>query len=44
MKISFLKKNHRVIKFNRNAWLKSHINMNTDQRKKAKDDFEKDFN
>ena len=44
MKISFLKKNHRVIKLHRNAWPKSYIDMNTDQRKKAKDDFEKDFN
>ena len=40
--ISF-KKVHRVIKFNQNAWLKPHIDMNTDLRKKAKNDFEKDF-
>ena len=38
-----LKKFHTVVKFNQNAWLKPYININTDLRKKAKNDFEKDF-
>ena len=38
-----LKKVHRVIKFNQNAWLKPYIVMNTDLRKKAKKYFQKDF-
>ena len=38
-----LKKVNRVIKFNQNAWLKPYIDMNTDLRKKAENDFEKDF-
>ena len=38
-----LKKVHRVIKLNQNAWLKSYIYMNTDLREKAKNDFEKDL-
>ena len=38
-----LKKNHKVIKFNQNAWLKPYIPVNTDLKKKAKNDFQKDF-
>ena len=39
-----LKKLHRTIKFNQNAWLKPYNDMSTDPRKKeAKTDFEKEF-
>ena len=38
-----LKKEHRVIEFNQEAWLKKYIDMNTELRKKASKDFEKDF-
>ena len=37
------KKVHRMIKFNQNAWLKPYNDMNTDLKKKARNDFEKDF-
>ena len=32
-----------MIKFNQKTWLKSYIDMNTDLRKKAKNDFKKDL-
>ena len=38
-----LKKVHRVIKFNQNAWLKLYIDMNTDLRKKQKMTLRKTF-
>ena len=37
------KKVHRIIEFNQKAWLKSYIDMNTELRKLAEDDFEKDL-
>ena len=38
-----LKKIHRIIEFNQEAWLKPYINMNTELRKAAKNYFEKDL-
>ena len=38
-----LKKIHRIIEFNQKAWLKPYIDMNTELKKLAKDDFEKDL-
>ena len=38
-----LKEVHRVIQFNQKDWLKPYIDMNTELRKKAKNDFEKEF-
>ena len=38
-----LKKVRRVIEFNQEAWSKKFIDMNTELRKKASNDFEKDF-
>ena len=38
-----LEKVQRVIKFNKRAWLKLYIDMNTKNRTKAKNEFEKDF-
>ena len=38
-----LKKVHRVIEFEQEAWLKKYIDFNTDLRMKATNDFEKDF-
>ena len=38
-----LKKIHRIIEFNQEAWLKPYIDMNTELRKLANNDFKKDF-
>ena len=38
-----LKKIHRIIEFNQEAWLKPYIDMNTELRKAAKNDIEKDL-
>ena len=37
------KKVHRIIEFNQKAWLKPYIDMNTELRKIAENDFKKDF-
>ena len=38
-----LKKIHRIIEFNQEAWLKLYVDMNTELRNAAKNDFEKDL-
>ena len=38
-----LKNIHRIIEFNQKTWLKPHIDIKTELRKLAKDDFEKDL-
>ena len=38
-----LEKVHKVLEFNQEAWLKHYIDMNTEFRKRVKNNFEKDF-
>ena len=38
-----MKKVHRVIEINQEAWLKEYIDINTELRIDAKNDFERDF-
>ena len=38
-----LRKIHRIIEFNQEAWLKPYIDMNVELSKLASNDFEKDF-
>ena len=38
-----IKKVHNIISFNQKAWLKKYIDFNTEKRKQAKNEFEKDF-
>ena len=38
-----LTKVHRILNFNQTDWMKKYIDFNTDKRKNAANDFEKDF-
>ena len=38
-----VEKNHEIISFKQSKWLEKYISFNTQKRKKAKNNFEKDF-
>ena len=38
-----LKKIHRILEFEQRPWMKPYIDLNTEKRKKAQDEFGKDF-
>ena len=38
-----LKKIHRILEFEQSPWMKPYIDLNTEKRKKAQDQFGKDF-
>src|SRR5437899_12522353 len=38
-----LKKIHKILEFDQKPWMKKYIDFNTEKRKMAKNDFEKDF-
>ena len=40
---SILKKIHRILEFEQSPWMKPYIDLNTEKRKKAQDEFSKDF-
>ena len=43
LSMKFKKKNHRVLQFDESPWLAKYIDFNTENRKEANNDFEKDY-